>query len=371
MGLLNRIKQYAGTALLCSAALMSGCEKEKEEREKYKGSADDAIAEVSTPKQAQDFINKFIAYKDRSRDIRGANGGNTYSLSKLLDKDEGLCRDGAVFAAASLKDDGFPSLFLSRTPQGDRGHVVFVYQDQSNPDMNPDTPNWGSVGINDYDFRVPQFTLEQIAQGIDAKFNYPTDGSYSLMDLSLFDLKGGGNGWVNHEICKIFYKRVDNGIVFNGSVSSSQNDVNSVFDAVNYVVVGGQFVPISKSTTSVMYDDKQFVKEQVNSFDNNLDNVIDFETIYSVTGRWPSGSRKSAFMARYNYNSGSVSNYSESLSEYFEGNDPGSIRLLTEKEYGSDFILDSIYQEETLPDGRIIKRWDNDADGNWDFVQGP
>jgi|GEM_PF-6434727 len=221
MGLLSKIEQYAGTAILYALmSYASGCDK-KEEREEYKGSADDAVAEVSTPKEAQNFINKYIAYKDRSNKIRGVNGGTTYSLNKLLDKNEGLCRDGAVGSAVMLKDDGFPSLYLDRCPIGKRGHAVFVYQDPSNRDMNPNTPNWGSVGINNFDFREPKSTLDQIVSEIDSKFKYANDGFYSLHDLSLFDLKYGADGWVNDVLCMIFRRNL--GVVSPdgvGSVSS-------------------------------------------------------------------------------------------------------------------------------------------------------
>jgi len=371
MGLLDRIKRYAGTALLCSAALMSGCDKKDDEgKERFKGTPDQAVFEISTPKLAQDFVNKYIEYEDRNPGIRGTNGGDTYSLTKLLEEDTGLCRDGAVFAAASVKDDGFPSLILNRTPQDKTGHAVFVYQNPNNRDMNPKTPNWGSVGINKNDFREPQFTLDQIVQGIDNKFGYSQTGNWSLYDLSDFDLKNGFNGWVNVNVCPVFGK----------DVSSGQDNLSGSGYALPNGGVMWNYSFTSNGVTSHVSDERdkdQFGVSISKQIDISGDLSIDKILSYVITGRYPSGAKKTMFSSEQYFSSGALSERNEVFTEFYENSERPSIdyfdgfKIKTMFSYDSNLVLKSITQSEILPDGRRIDRFDINADGVWDVVQGP
>ncbi len=360
------IKRTLGTiTLAAAAALSSSCD---EEDENFKGSPDDAIAEVSTPKQAQKFIDKYIAYKDRSDYSRGANGGNVYSLSLLLDKDKGLCRDGAVAAAAMLKDDGYPSLILSRWP-GERGHVIFVYQHPSNRDMNPNTPNWGSAGINSYDYRDPKFTLDQIVAGIDGKFGYSSGGYYSLQDLSLFNLKNGDpTKWVSVDPFIIYLKKMQTGEVMTGTVTPSGNGANVKYSED----FGGSW-----RKYDLDFNAQQFIERAQINDDWGKDGVNDSEQLLVINSRWPNGVRKEGHQTQKFYNSGMLTDRREIDFEWYPAvSDPlvgidGNTHLETRYFYGNDAIVDSIQQIETLPDGRNINRYDNDGNGTWDIILGP
>lgn len=368
MSLLDKLKLYAGTALLCSAALVSGCDEKDESKEKYKGTPDEAIAEISTPKQAQDFINKYIEYKDRDSNIRGINGGDTYSLTKLLEKDTGLCRDGAAFAAASLKDNGVPSQILHRSPQDQPGHVVFVYQDPNNRDMNPKTPNWGSVGINKYDFREPVWTLDQIVQGIDNKFGYSKTGNWTVHDLSDFDLKNGFGGWVNINVCPVFGKDVATG--------------NNFISGSGYALPNGG-VMWAYSTTSNGVTDQVSDERDSNQFGVSLNVQRDFnngtknDISYVITGRHPDGSKRYMFNLEKWFSGGALTETKEIFWEFYENSERHSIdyfdgsKTKTTNSYDPNGNLKSIIFQEWLPDGRTIIKYDLDADGNWDVIQGP
>jgi len=351
---------------ITSAILLSSCD--KDERPSYKGTPDDAISEVSTPRQAQDFINKYIDYKNRSSSVRGVNGGNTYSLSRLLEKHSGLCRDGAVAAAVMLKDDGYPSLILNRAPKNKQGHVVFVYQD-SNRNMDPDSPNWGSVGINSYDFREPKFTLDQIVSGIDHKFRYQNDGFYSLHDLSLFDLKTGPDGWVNENLCMVFRRNL--GVVSPDGYGSFSMPAPDIVKSKCVWVDNGMIIDETSS-----YDLNQFGKTLAVTIDDNNSN-IDREYTVLITGRFPNGSRKTARTLNRFFKNNSLDSYQEIFSEFYENSDKTTMldfdgyRLTTINEYYPNGALQTITQHEVLPDGRKILRFDFNADGVWDYVQGP
>lgn len=161
-------------------------------------SVDEAIAKVSTPWEAQQFIKHNIKYDHWEeeqamplfpdyvpRPKPAINGGNQQSLRLTLEGRNGfgVCRDASIAAAAVLKDNGFDSLILSIDYTQGPGHSVFVYQGSNG--------KWGSIGINDSDYRDPEFdSVEAIARN-DCSKKGKTFYSYHLSDMSSRDLVNG------------------------------------------------------------------------------------------------------------------------------------------------------------------------------------
>jgi hypothetical protein len=184
MSLLDRIKLTLSSGLIGAAALISSsCDYELRLKEKYKGSPADAVREISTPKQAQDFIDKYIDYDDK-RAAREYEVDAGYSLNLLISNGKGVCRDAVTGICALLADDGFPSYYLSISngDGNDDGHAVYAYQRDG---------LWGSVGINPSDYHEPVYpSPEGLARKIASDRGF-TFARFSIEDLSTVDTLNG------------------------------------------------------------------------------------------------------------------------------------------------------------------------------------
>ncbi len=167
-------------------------------------SINELIAEIDTPKKAQDWINFNIEYADE--DINDSlissnprldntiNGANIQSLNTTFERGRGICRDGAIAIAALLEDNGYPSYFLSIDFVNDEiGHAVFAYQDVNGL--------WGSAGINKSDFVKPNFReLEDLAKHISNEFGpYEKHKLYDFSSINEKLVTGTNNGLIIKE----------------------------------------------------------------------------------------------------------------------------------------------------------------------------
>ncbi|MBW2980717.1 hypothetical protein KY360_04855 [Candidatus Woesearchaeota archaeon] len=149
----------------------------------------EVVNAVSTPRQAQEFMNYTIDYAhgDVGRTRPSAvNGAEVQSFRSTFGRGRGVCRDGAVAVAAMLQDNGYPSLILDFSYiDSAGGHSVFVYQGENGL--------WGSAGINASDYKEPVYpTLEGLAWAVAINRGDSLQRA-KLHDLSLLDLVEGTN----------------------------------------------------------------------------------------------------------------------------------------------------------------------------------
>ena len=79
----------------------------------------EAIEQVQTPEQAQDYLNKHLFYEESGH----------YDSFKINHSDRhGVCLDYATAAAALLSDNNYQPLILEMNDGEKYSHVVFVYK---------------------------------------------------------------------------------------------------------------------------------------------------------------------------------------------------------------------------------------------------
>jgi hypothetical protein len=135
-------------------------------------------------------IQEFL--DDTQYDIRGRG---CRSPRRLLRERTAQCLDGAVFAAAALRLQGYRPLILDLEAQWDSDHVVAIFQRHG---------HWGAIARSNFSglrFREPVYrTLRELALSyFESYFNLrrqKTLRRYSVaVDLSRFDRRG----WMSTE----------------------------------------------------------------------------------------------------------------------------------------------------------------------------
>ena len=213
-------------------------------------SLEEVIDGISTPREAQDYMNYEIDYADE--DTGGArpkdlNGSSRQSFRKTFERGRGVCRDTSVGIGALLQDDGWPSLILGvQWSEGseENGHSVFVYQG--------DDGKWGSAGGNPTDFREPLCkSVEEIAHRIVAR-NGGEFIFYNLHDVSLLDLvEGTTKGFVRVNPFVIEKDNAEDDNTYTGSVSK----IDSGYEVVrNINDTDSDWIKTSRYTED-MFDD--------------------------------------------------------------------------------------------------------------------
>lgn len=113
---------------------------------------------LSPPARLQRFLDE-LDYDTAGRHAR--------SPSRVLREGRVQCLDGAIFAAAALRVQGFPPLVLDLEAERDDDHVIAVYRRNG---------AWGAVGRSNFSglrFREPVFrTVRELALSyVEAYFN--------------------------------------------------------------------------------------------------------------------------------------------------------------------------------------------------------
>ncbi len=110
------------------------------------------LARLRTPERVQRFLDEELAYNKEKR------GHTCYSPRRVLRLQMAHCMEGAVFAAAALRAQGFPPLLVDLEAVRDDDHVLAVFRERG---------HWGAVAKSNYAglrFREPVYrTLRELA----------------------------------------------------------------------------------------------------------------------------------------------------------------------------------------------------------------
>ena len=125
-----------------SSYLEGRCERKKQGNQPLEWY--DAIKSVSTPQDAQKYLDSSFSYDEDKRTRKtGGTFKNTFKSGK------GICFDYATMAAALLADDGYPPLIL-RLDGKTESHAVYLYKDNGSKKFgalgnSPRDPNYGCI----------------------------------------------------------------------------------------------------------------------------------------------------------------------------------------------------------------------------------
>mgnify|MGYP001588538285 FL=1 len=113
------------------------------------------IKAIKTPEEAEKYLTEFLTYVSDS--INYKKFDYIASFKKINQKGRDDCDGGAIAAASSLKDDGYPPLYLRMYMHHPLFgpllvHAVYPYQENKNSCL------WGSLGISEVDCKKPNFT---------------------------------------------------------------------------------------------------------------------------------------------------------------------------------------------------------------------
>lgn len=138
------------------------------------------LSSLSTPKKIQDFV-------DRLEYNLEEDGETCFSPRKVLREKKASCIEGAIFAAAALRLQGYPPLVVDLTSVRDDDHIIAVFKQHG---------YWGAIAKSKYtglQFREPiHRTIRELALSyFEGYFNF--DGEKTLrgysrpINLSRFD----------------------------------------------------------------------------------------------------------------------------------------------------------------------------------------
>jgi hypothetical protein len=101
------------------------------------------------------------------------HGNTSWSPRRVLRERTALCLEGAIFAAAALRVNGFPPLLWDLEAERDTDHVLSLYRVRG---------HWGAIAKSNYSglrFREPVYrTLRELAMSyFDDYFNYAGERS--------------------------------------------------------------------------------------------------------------------------------------------------------------------------------------------------
>lgn len=144
---------------------------------------------LKTPEKIQRFLDHDIAYN------KEPDGDTIRSPRRVLRDQVAHCLEGALFAAAALRVQGFPPLLLDLEAVRDDDHVLAVFKQHG---------HWGAIAKSNYSglrFREPVYrTLRELAISyFEHYFNLSREKTlrnYSrTVNLKRFD----GMGWMTSE----------------------------------------------------------------------------------------------------------------------------------------------------------------------------
>jgi hypothetical protein len=147
------------------------------------------LRRLKTPERIQSFLDGELGY---NKEIQGAT---CRSPRRVLRDRLAQCMEGALFAAAALRVQGFPPLLMDLEAVRDDDHVLAVFRQRG---------HWGAIGKSNYSglrFREPVYrTLRELAMSyFEHYFNLAgekTLRNYSRpVDLRRFD----STGWMTAE----------------------------------------------------------------------------------------------------------------------------------------------------------------------------
>jgi len=159
----------------------------KKEIEYDKLTWQEAIKEVKTPAEAQDYLNRYFREDSKEKkniqflffntNSKGENFKENHSRAK------GICIDYATSAAALLYDNGYPPLLL--ITKGDNKHAVFLYKTRT---------GFGALGSTPV---IPiHKTIENLVKDINKKYNLHFK-KYGVVDL---DENFGKTKWISGNV---------------------------------------------------------------------------------------------------------------------------------------------------------------------------
>lgn len=358
----------AATAL--AAALFCGCEN------KYKDmNLEQVVSAVSSPREAQDFINMNIDYADEDLGVQrytALNGAEVQSFRKTFDRKRGVCRDGAVAVAAMLQDNGYSARVLDVMWTGGNydGHSVFVYQDGDG--------RWGSAGINRSDYRSTDFArLEDLARDVAHQYGGVYKG-FSLHDLSLVNLVEGTNEGLVAK-APFVKERVTDSERINYTILKIPTGF-----AHNWVTATPEQTSITcdKYTEDAYLDERKVTGEQMGAKYEEQWNVLmrapcrlPIETLNTKTMDGEVIADRKCFVYTYDNRvqqeewearrNGALVSYLLTINEYLNGKKSAIERRQSND---GDYQFDKIERFELNADGTMTVFVDNNADGIWDSI---
>lgn len=89
------------------------------------------LRSLSTPAKIQKFLNELPYH----------HAGTAFSPRMVLKHETAHCLEGAIFAAAALRVNGYPPLILDLEAVNDSDHVIAVFQEHD---------AWGAIGISNF-----------------------------------------------------------------------------------------------------------------------------------------------------------------------------------------------------------------------------
>lgn len=117
----------------------------------------DIMDSINTPEQTKVYLLDYLHYEN---DLVNYRGDYFASFRKINEKGSDDCDGGAIAAAALLKDNGHPPLFLRMKKEGRNfSHAIYIYQKDG---------LWGGLGIRESDCFKPQYkTVEELVKSKD------------------------------------------------------------------------------------------------------------------------------------------------------------------------------------------------------------
>jgi len=147
------------------------------------------LRRLKTPERIQSFLDSEIGYN------KELQGETCRSPRRVLQDRLAHCLEGALFAAAALRVQGFPPLVLDLEAVRDDDHVLAIFRQRG---------HWGAIGKSNYSglrFREPVYrTLRELAMSYFEHY-YNVVGEKTLrnysrpVNLKRFDR----DGWMTSE----------------------------------------------------------------------------------------------------------------------------------------------------------------------------
>lgn len=150
-----------------------------------------SLRSLSTPYKIQRFLDSIPYHLAHS----------SWSPRKVLREKTAHCLEGAIFAAAALRVNGYPPLILDLEAEQDTDHVIAVFQERQ---------LWGAIAISNFSglrYREPVYaSLRELAMSYFADY-FNLRGDLSLrrysnpVDCSRFDRRKyeDGSSWMTTE----------------------------------------------------------------------------------------------------------------------------------------------------------------------------
>jgi hypothetical protein len=163
--------------------LLSGCLVDPKISELRRMDCEEVVNQVETYEDAKWYLENYLRESDDFK-------REQFGFCQVHELRKGDCSEYSVAAAALLRDDYFPSGFL--TMSGGRAkdkHVVFVYKDNE---------IFKTLGITSRDKSEGYGSLDEIAQKYNAETGYTRFSLYemgNIMNGSFVDFEDGYKSW--------------------------------------------------------------------------------------------------------------------------------------------------------------------------------